>query len=75
MRRRLAIVCLLTAAAPALAAPRAPAPLAASHAQAARLKGEVAQLRAQLVQLGAVEAGGERSTLDKKARLEQLNAE
>ena len=47
----------------------------ADHAQAARLKGEIAQLKAQLVQMGAVEAGGEKAASDKKARLAQLNAQ
>ena len=72
MRRALALMCLI--AAPAWAASQL-APPSAAHAQSARLKGEIAQLKAQLVDLGAVEAGGERSNLDKKARLEQLNAQ
>lgn len=91
MRRVLPLVCLFAlAAAPAAATARsgrkAPAPPAAApsaparqartgHAQAARLEGEIAQLKAQLVQLAAVEAGGERAAGDKKARLEQLNAQ
>ena len=85
MRRRLALVCLLAAAAqttlswaaytpvaPGKAARQAPS---ANHAQAARLQGEIAQLKAQLVQLGALEASGERATGDRKARLDQLNAQ
>jgi septal ring factor EnvC (AmiA/AmiB activator) len=47
----------------------------AAHAQAARLDGEIAQLKAQLIQLGAVEAGGEQAAQDKKTRLDQLNAQ
>ena len=47
----------------------------AAHARSARLQGQVAQLKAQLVQLGAVEAGGEAAARDKKARLAQLNTQ
>ena len=50
-------------------------PARANHAQAARLEGEIAQLKAQLVQMGAVEASGERASGDRKARLDQLNAQ
>lgn len=84
MRRRFALLCL--AAAMAQASPLAAAPAKTdargqqrtaqlAHAQAARLQGEIAQLRSQLVQLGAVEAGGERLAGDKKTRLAQLNAQ
>jgi septal ring factor EnvC (AmiA/AmiB activator) len=85
MRRRFALIVLLAAvqtphAWGASAQPPAAAQLKlqrraqiANHAQAARLEGQIAQLKAQLVQLGAVEAGGEQAAVDKKARLAQLN--
>lgn len=83
MGPRLVIICLLLASAqtvPAWAAHKSAGPSVAeanriNHAQAARLQGEIAQLKAQLVQLGAVEASGERATGDRKARLDQLNAQ
>ena len=83
--RRFAVIAVLLAAAPAgLARTRPPASPArqalarqegGGHAQAARLRGKIAQLKAQLVQLGAGEAGGEKAASDKKARLTQLNAQ
>jgi septal ring factor EnvC (AmiA/AmiB activator) len=85
MRRPLAAVLILAVAAQAVEAAPAPRPTHAqqtlqrqaqvSRAAAARLRGQIAQLQAQLVQLGAVEAGGERAAGDKKARLAQLNAQ
>jgi septal ring factor EnvC (AmiA/AmiB activator) len=91
MRRPFALVCIIAVAAEAgsaLGAPNGaavtppagkahavPAPSRVNRAQAALLDGQIAQLKAQLVQLGAVEAVGERASGDKQARLDQLNAQ
>jgi septal ring factor EnvC (AmiA/AmiB activator) len=91
MRRRLALACVIAVLAPAAAdaAKKASVPAArpsaeqqklqhaaqASRAKVAEVERQIAQLRAQLVQLGAVEATSERAAGDKRARLDALNAQ